>query len=358
MNSGEFWRLERLDDDALEQRLRTLLGAGSRTEAHVVAHLSEVEARRLHLLQGFESLFEYCKKALGLSGNEAFYRIVAARMARQFPVIFSLIERRELFITTLPLLRDYISQDNHAELLEQVRGKSKAEVLELLATRAPRPDARSHIRRLPTTSRSVAAGPTGTLEPLSAVSYRLQLNTSHELKEKLELARDLMSHSNPSGDLAVVVERAIELLIAKLQARRFGATTRRPPNDQEQAAPEEALHFERSKSRERAAPEVPEPERELAEQQRNARPHIPHEVRREVLIRDGLQCTFTAPDGRRCSARAFLELDHEHAWALGGPNTPDNLRVLCAHHNALHAEQCFGTSKVQDAITQRRKRTG
>jgi hypothetical protein len=358
MKSGEFWRLERLDDEALEQRLRTLLAAGSRTEAHIISHLSEVEARRLHLLQGFESLFDYCKKALGLSGNEAFYRIVAARMARQFPVIFGLIQRRELFITTLPLLRDYISQENHAELLEQVRGKSKAEVLELLATRAPRPDARSHIRRLPTTSRSVAAGPTGTLEPLSAVSYRLQLNTSHELKQKLELARDLMSHSNPSGDLAVVVERALELLIAKLQARRFGVTTRSPSNDQERSVPEEALHFERSKSEEPAGPGIPEPKRELTEKQRSARPHIPRQVRREVLARDGLQCTFTAPDGQRCSARAFLELDHEYAWARGGPNTPDNLRVLCARHNALHAEQCFGPSKMQDAIAQRRKRTG
>jgi hypothetical protein len=50
----------------------------------------------------------------------------------------------------------------------------------------------------------------------------LQLHTSRHLKAKLEQARDLMSHANPSGDLAVVVERAVDLLIQKLKARRFG----------------------------------------------------------------------------------------------------------------------------------------
>jgi 5-methylcytosine-specific restriction endonuclease McrA len=77
-------------------------------------------------------------------------------------------------------------------------------------------------------------------------------------------------------------------------------------------------------------------------------------VRREVVARDGLQCSFTTPDGQRCQARAFLEFDHELALARGGPDTVENLRLFCTRHNLLHAEQDFGAEMIQEAIKRRR----
>ncbi len=37
-----------------------------------------------------------------------------------------------------------------------------------------------------------------------------------------------MSHANPSGDLAVVLERALDVLILQFEKRRFGASEARP----------------------------------------------------------------------------------------------------------------------------------
>src|SRR4051794_26664467 len=91
--------------------------------------------------------------------------------------------------------------------------------------RWPKADVSSHLRRIP--AGAVATGPSGTLEPRSAETYCLQLRASPQLKAKLEEARDLMSHANPSGDLAIVVERALDLLIQKLKTRRFGQTGER-----------------------------------------------------------------------------------------------------------------------------------
>jgi hypothetical protein len=71
-----------------------------------------------------------------------------------------------------------------------------------------------------------------------------------------------------------------------------------------------------------------------------------------VAERDEHRCTFTSSEGRRCSARAFLQLHHEEAWARGGPDTADNLRLLCAQHNRLLAEQDFGAAKILKAIEQ------
>ena len=49
--------------------------------ASLIAHLAELDARRLHLRAGFPSLFAYCTQVLRLSEGGAYNRIVAARAA-------------------------------------------------------------------------------------------------------------------------------------------------------------------------------------------------------------------------------------------------------------------------------------
>lgn len=212
MKEGNFWCLEGVSDALLQERLKDLLTNGARTEARIVAHLAEVDARKLHLSMGSSSLFDYCLKQLGLSNNEAFHRITAARLGRRFPVIFEMLERREVHLTAVCLLRDYLTSENYTELLREVSHRTKAEIEELLARRFPRANGPSRLRKLPS------------FEPRSEGHYLLQLNASAASKQKLELARDLMSHANPSGDLAVVVERALDGLIEQLQSRRFAQT--------------------------------------------------------------------------------------------------------------------------------------
>lgn len=54
---------------------------------------------------------------------------------------------------------------------------------------------------------------------------------------------------------------------------------------------------------------------------------IPPHVKGAVFERDNYQCTA-------CGATEDLTLDHIHPWSLGGPDTEDNLRVLCRSCNA------------------------
>jgi hypothetical protein len=91
--AGGNWSLAAVTDVELEAELSRLVRAGARTEAQIVAHLAEVEARRLHLQAGFASMFEYCLEQLGFGDFEAFLRIKAARTAARYPVIFDLLER-------------------------------------------------------------------------------------------------------------------------------------------------------------------------------------------------------------------------------------------------------------------------
>jgi 5-methylcytosine-specific restriction endonuclease McrA len=349
MKTGAFWELGGVSDEQLRGGLAALLASGYRTEARIVAHIAEVEERRLHSRDGSSSLFEYCVKRLGLSESEAFHRLTAARIARQFSGVFGMIERREIHLSAVCLLRDYLTPENHQELLTEASHKTKFQVLELLARRFPRPDVVSRIRKLPAKAQPAkqastlalppapiertppreatpAAAPArASIEPTSEARYRIQLNASASLKEKLELFQALVSHSVPSGDIAAVLERALDLALEQAQKQRF-AKTDRPRSLRSRTVKRTSLQRE----------------------------HIPNAVQREVAARDGLRCTYVSDTGCRCSARAFLQIHHEEPWARGGASTTENLRLLCASHNRLLAERDFGAAHVAERRAARR----
>jgi len=78
----------------------------------------------------------------------------------------------------------------------------------------------------------------------------------------------------------------------------------------------------------------------------NSTRHIPQATRDAVMIRDGQRCSFVGENGRRCTSKHNLQIDHVQPWALGGNHDPENLRVLCAAHNRHRARQTFGERKV------------
>ena len=65
MEQRGFWKLDEVADEQLLSRLTELLAADGRSEARIVAHLAELDARRLHLKLDV-SLFRYCQRRLGL----------------------------------------------------------------------------------------------------------------------------------------------------------------------------------------------------------------------------------------------------------------------------------------------------
>lgn len=286
-------------DDELLYAARRLIGAERKLAAKLVTYLAEIEGRRLHLVAGYASMFDFCTRGLGLSENEAFRRIAAARLGRRFPVVHLLLASGAVHLTTLELLREHLTDENHQELLGVVSGKTKREVEALLATRFPKPDARVNIRQL------------------SAERFKIEFTASAELREKLERCRDLLSHANPTRNLAVVIERAVDVLISDLERTRLKRTKR-------------------------MGPASPEPRARSTN-------HVASATRRKVFDRDGLQCTYVSPGGCRCEARAFLELDHIDPRALGGGDHEGNLRVLCRAHNQLAAEQTFGRETMERA---------
>src|SRR5579859_2960987 len=230
-------KLTELSDVQLLEGLKSLVGQGRAVLARLLAHLVEVEERRLHLEAACPSMFQFCVQRLGMSEDEACRRIHAARLARHFPDLLVRIERGELTLSTLGLLHDALTESSYEELVEAAAGKTKAEVQALLAKRSPAPDVPATITAIPAQPPipipGVAAGPGPVaaggshpqLAPLSEARHKVQFTASDELRKKLERAQDLMRHANPDGDLAIVVERAVDLLLDKLERQRLGKTS-------------------------------------------------------------------------------------------------------------------------------------
>jgi hypothetical protein len=108
MGSLEFWQLGGRSDAEVVGRLEGLVGSTRQLTAELVAHLGEVEERRLHLSAAFGSMFQYCTTRLGLSEDEACRRIEVARLARRFPVLFPALAGGELSLSVTALMKPYL----------------------------------------------------------------------------------------------------------------------------------------------------------------------------------------------------------------------------------------------------------
>ncbi|MBE7482274.1 MAG: HNH endonuclease [Polyangiaceae bacterium] len=327
--------LSSVSDHELRERLSAAVSSERSACANVIFHLAELDRRNLYLDDACSSLFAYCTERLGYSEDSATKRVRVARLAQQFPQVLDDLASGELHLTGLFLLSGHLTDDNAEQLLAEARGKSKRQLEELLARWFPRPAVPPTIT--PVTPEPVqgqlstwsgagtpappAQAPRPRVEPLSPESVRVEFSAHAAFRDKLEQARALLSHTVPSGDLATILERALDLLIERETKRRAGA----------------------GKPRKR---------RETKPGSR----HVPVEVQRAVRERDGDQCTFTDAEGRRCSATRFLTIEHIDPFAKGGPTTVDNCCLLCRPHNAHRARQVFGEDHIQNEISEARAR--
>ncbi len=336
--------LAHLSDAALLAETARASGAERRATADLVALLAEVDARKLHLGQGYPSLFAWCTAALHLSEPAAYSRIAAARAARRYPRILTLLGDGDVTLTSVTLLAAHLTDENHEALLEAARHASKREVERLVASLVPQPSIASTLRRLPSSppparllDRSASAppvpdreggtGPNAPARPepppasvalpdaapravvaaLGSDRYLLKVTLSGAARANLDRARDLLRHAVPNGDPAEIVDRALSVLVEQLEKSRCAAAHRPTARPHTTSTPR----------------------------------HVPAAIRRAVWARDEGRCAFVGADGR-CRETGWLELHHVVPFARGGPSTVENLELRCRAHNAWEAERDFG----------------
>jgi hypothetical protein len=313
-------------DDELLRRLAALLARSRRAEADLVAHIGEVDRRRLYARHASPSMFAYCTEVLHLSEAEAYVRITTARAAREHPVLLDMLRGGRLHLSGIARLVSHLTRENAADLLARAAHRSKRQIEELLAEIAPRPDVPTTIRKLPERPvanldlRSVPA--TASTEVLPAVS-ELRLEAPEGNRRTPELCPDRVVSTIPLAPPSSIEPLASERYrvqftasvdlrqkLERLEARRFGKTK----------APRKVLDVDASKTSR----------------------YIPAAIRRAVHVRDGGRCRYVDDEGRRCPERHRLEFHHRHPYGLGGDRSVGNLCLLCPAHNRYLAEKDYG----------------
>jgi HNH endonuclease len=174
-----------LFDEELVRNLESAVAHERGATVQLIALLAEMDVRRLFLEQGHSSLFVYCTKCLHLSEHAAYGRIEAARAAQKFPSILDKLTDGSITLTTICLLSNHLTEDNHERLLEAARHKTRRDVEVLVAALHPMP-AHQKLRRL----------------------------------------QDLLRHTLPSGDVAEIFDRGLTLLLKEVERQKLAAVDR------------------------------------------------------------------------------------------------------------------------------------
>jgi 5-methylcytosine-specific restriction endonuclease McrA len=318
--------------------------AGKEREAVValVAHLAALDTRpSVYAALGHGSLFTYCTQVLRLSEDATCNRIDAARACRRFPMILDLLASGAMSLTSVRLVRPYLTPENHEVVLARASGRSRRDIEALVAELAPRPDVPSSVRKLPAVAvplpsprnRVEVAAPALSepvppffsppvpqrrpiIETTSPERYRVQFTIGTESHQRLRRLQDLLRREIPDGDPGAIFDRAMVLLLERVERAKRGAAKK-------------------------PRPIRPGTDRQAARSVVSSR-DIPAHVQRAVCERDRDQCAFVSKDGRRCTERTFLEFHHIQPYALGGPSTVENISLRCWRHNQYEAELLFG----------------
>jgi hypothetical protein len=375
-------KLMAIPDDVLLRRLSSLVRDSRRVEADLVAHIGEVDARKLYAREAMPSMFAHCTRVLHLSEAETWLRILVARASREHPMLLPMLRDGRLHLSGIRRLAPHLTPTNRETLLKLATHKTRRQIEELVSSVAPRPDAPTVMRKLPArrenTRRSVGQelgpDPVGSSMPEVAVGgveaadlNPLTPGSTGESPELKQARRPAICALGPDPaaappDPARPRPATVEPLaparykfqftagvglrdkLERLQAlMRVTVPDGDLPTIIELAVTEklerlEARRFAKTKA----------PRKSIA--QTDTRPtsrHVPAAVRRAVYARDEGRCTFVDDRGKRCRTRDRLEFHHHHQpFGRGGNHSAGNIRMMCRVHNQLQAERDFGKEKM------------
>jgi hypothetical protein len=381
--------LKQLSDPDLLRELSSLVARDRAMTAALLAHLAEVDARRLYVPVGYPSMHAYCVDELKFSEDEAYVRIRVSRAGRDIPVLLEALAAGRIYMTGAKLLAPHLTKDNAEELIAEATHRNRFEIERLIERRfgalpmsslgdslgttgelvSKRVEFRRELEHLDSggepESVEVSVGSADGATPASrgeagpiadsahnasasgatgnpAVCFGpaddrivLKVALDRATHEKLVYARQLLGHAVPSGDVGRVLDRALDVLIARLEKQKFAATTR-PRRAKPKAATKPTAA---TKSTEAMKPTAAATDAHAGDRSR----YIASPVKRFVWKRDGGRCTFVAASGRRCEARHRLEFHHIEPFATGGESTAEGVQLRCRPHNQYEAEQELGT---------------
>ncbi len=334
--------LTNISDEALIEQLLKLRTKEREISVNLILSLMEVENRKLHIEQGYPSLFAYCRDKLRYSEGAALRRIRTARAVRDYSMLLPHLEEGRISLTTVSLISSVLTPETGPDLIEQILDKSQKEVEELIASLKPEKSRAETIKPVGTLPKQ-APGLEAPLLFINAPTENLPSNSLNIRSECATVSSDIPIAPQPAKpecrfELRFSVSNEVRTRLGEVQRVLSGKYPLGASLEQTlEVLIDDFLRHQEEKYRiKRRVDRKPEITKSSTGR------HISAAVRSNVYHRDGGCCSFVSCDGVRCGSKWDLEIDHIVPFAAGGSNAPDNLRLLCRAHNRHAAEKVFG----------------
>ncbi len=299
--------LKNISDTELLSKTKGLVLKERELIGEIIAHLAEIETRKLYCDLKYRSLYDYCTEELGYTNDQAYRRICAMRLTKQLPQVKEKLENGTISLSSANmfsvLIKDAkMEKPEQVKVLNLIEGKSKSETATLIE------NIRSEKQLPPPAKKKVIVKQTE-----GSKEVRLSVSISKETLDKIEQVKSLYANRNRNGeslDLDKVLDMMAQAALDKYE---------------EELAPKKEVR--RINKREN-----------LGAKKKSR--YISKETKYKVYKKAGGKCQF-------CGSTKNLQYDHSIPYAKGGSNEHANIRLLCSNCNLRQGVLVFGTSVMK-----------
>jgi hypothetical protein len=284
-----------LSDAEVESRLKFLARKERELLHLVLAHIKEIEIRRIFLQRGHATMYDYLTKELCYSGSAAMRRLEASRILRDVPGVAAKIHQGTLNLSQLSELSRAIKEKRKEGI--EISVQQKTAIVEIISGKT-------------------------TLETQKEISQELQVKLKKP--EQVRMQRDESVHVS----LTFTRKQHETVMHAKDKAAHLLQENNR---DHSLSSLFEVLSRSYISGKFKVS--------SVAKSDDDAPKTVTPRVRSLILARDQC-CQFVDPtSGKKCGSTYGLEVDHRQAQWAGGMHAITNLQALCSAHNKFKYQQ-------------------
>ena len=284
--------IKNYSDKELLVKTKNLIREEQKLLSVILAHLEEIERRKLYSDLGYKSLFDYCLKELNYSEQQAWRRINSMRVIKKLPELKKHVDNGSLSLSNINLASSLFkdakinSKEKQLEIFAEITNTTKKECEEKIF------ELKKEYGVLKTPSRTI-------IQKTSNNSSRVHVNLSSETLRKLEKIKSLTKEQDLDKIISLMADNYIN---QKVEVKR---KTQNVPI-------------------------------------KNSR-YIPRKVKEIVYKRANGEC-------ENCKSTHNLEYEHIIPFAMGGTNDVSNINLYCSNCNKRKAIKDFGLEKMDQYL--------
>jgi 5-methylcytosine-specific restriction endonuclease McrA len=211
--------IRKLSDTALLSETKRLVATERQILTDVLRHLREVDRRRLYSFLRYQSLFEYIVKELGYAEDGAYRRISAMHLVKEIPELETKIANGTVSLSVIGVVNQVIRAEAKSSG-EKVAPSRKLELISAVENKSRR-EAEQIVRQMTTAPKELLRP-----EKIRVLDEHVEIRMIGRkvLEEKIQRAKDILSHSHPNISTADLFENLCDDFLARHDEKSSRAT--------------------------------------------------------------------------------------------------------------------------------------